>query len=278
MRKTLPLPILSAAGGIIACLLRFLQNRYGFETDTGLPLISSPFSVILPCFLLLVAALIAALCFRLPNEAGDSPHSFAQLFSSSNTAAVMLAVAGIFLWGIAGAYGIFTMVRGGQDIYISSAAGLFYPLSGTMRRIHIIFSALLAASAICLLPAAAASRPSHRSRHVSGNLLLLPVVYLILRLILSYREMSINASQQTYYVELLALVMLTLSLFRLSSFAFLCGNTRRFALYSSLTAVMCIAALADAATLSDRLFYGGGCFLTLGFLLLRLTAEVPTET
>ena len=98
----------------------------------------------------------------------------------------------------------------------------------------------------------------------------------MIRLVLTYRLDSVNPVLAAYYVELLALVFLTLGFYRLSSFAYKAGRTRRFALYTSAAVVLCLAALADSGcTFPARLLYAGGAVTLLGFLLLRLLAPAP---
>ena len=216
------------------------------------------------------------LCRQLPNEKGPSHLPFSVHFASRSSAAWALVVGGIFLWCLSGLASLLPMLLSRGVLYTSTASGLYYPVSAVTRRVSMLLAALLIPAALCFFPSVIAGRRGE-DRQVNGNLLLLPVIYLILRLTISFREMSINASQQVYYVELLALILLTLSLYRLSSFAFQCGNTRRFALYSVPAAILCITALADAASLSDRLFFCGGGALALGFLMLRLSAPLDSE-
>ena len=272
MKKHLSATLLTVIGSMVCFILRFLQNRYGFEPDTGLPIAGSVYSFLLPGMLLLIAAAVLLFCRQLPGEEESASLPFSAQFDTHGTAALMLVIAGIFLWCLSGLASLLpTLMRHGE-LYTGTASGLFYPVPAMTRRVSIILSALLILAAPCFLPATVAIRRGDKN-HVNGNLLLLPVIYLILRLTISFREMSINASQQAYYVELLALIFLTLSLYRLSSFAFQCGNARRFTLYTIPAAVLCITALADAATLSDRLFFCGGGVLTLGFLLLQLSTS-----
>ena len=70
-------------------------------------------------------------------------------------------------------------------------------------------------------------------------MLLVPVVCPVIRLVLVYRVDSIDPVLSDYYLELLALVFLTLGFYRLSSFAFGAGRTDRFALYAGLAVVLC---------------------------------------
>ena len=207
MKKSLSAVLLTATGSIVCLILRLLQNRCGFEPDTGLPIVGSPFSFLLPGALLLLTAAAFLLCRQLPNEKEESCLPFSAHFSSRSTFALMLVIGGIFLWCLSGLAGLLN--RGG--LYAATSSGLFYPVSAVTYRANTILSVLTVPAALCLFPAAAAARRGENSP-VSGTALLLPVIYLILRLTISFREMSINASQQAYYVELLAMILMTLSL------------------------------------------------------------------
>ena len=88
---------------------------------------------------------------------------------------------------------------------------------------------------------------------------------------LVYRVDSVNPSLGAYYVEILALVFMTLAFYRLSSFAYHAAKTRRFALYAGAAVALCMTALADSEGLSALLLYIGGALALLGFLLLWLT-------
>ncbi|MEG1593184.1 MAG: hypothetical protein RR350_02155, partial [Oscillibacter sp.] len=80
----------------------------------------------------------------------------------------------------------------------------------------------------------------------------------------------------------LALAALTLGFYQLAAFAFGGGKTRRFALWSALSVVLCAATLADLHDFASLALYAACALLQLGFLLLRLnglsapTAAVPT--
>ena len=133
---------------------------------------------------------------------------------------------------------------------------------------------MLAAAGLFASLLACRRRDGAAPRPVNGNWLLIPAVSLVVRLVLTYRIDSVDPSLSAYYVELLALVFLCLGFYRLSSFAFRAGRTRRFALYAGASIVLCIAALADGSPyLSSTLLYIGGALTLLGFLLLRLAVQ-----
>ena len=100
-------------------------------------------------------------------------------------------------------------------------------------------------------------------------LLLVPVCCLVVRLVLTYRVVSVDPSLTDYYTELLAVVFLALAFYRLSSFAFRAGRTRRFAVYAALAIAFCLATLADRPDPARLLFYLGGAVTLFGFLLQR---------
>ena len=65
------------------------------------------------------------------------------------------------------------------------------------------------------------------------------------------------------------MVFLALAFYRLSSFAFRAGRTRRFAVYAALAIAFCLATLADRPDPARPLFYLGGAVTLFGFLLQR---------
>ena len=158
-----------------------------------------------------------------------------------------------------------------------SADGLTAPLESgffTQRESLLagVLSLLSAASLFPAIPACRSREGDAPAKPFQGALLLVPVCCLVVRLVLTYRAMSVNPSLADYYPELLAVVFLTLAFYRLSSFAFQAGRTRRFALYGVLATAFCLAALADRPDLGRLLFYLGGALTVFGFLLLRTSA------
>lgn len=253
--KTRLLSVTVLLGGGITALLRLLQNRYGFDADTELP-VSSPFSYLLPLFLLLLAGVLAVLVRGFPGETEDTPGEFPDYFSDRSSIPTTLLVAGVLLWVLSGVY------------------ALYAGFAITFSRIGMIFGILLAASAACLFPIAIHCR---RGKHAPAKpwdveLLLLPVAYLVLRLVFTYRTLSINPILSSYYPELLAVSFLILCLYRASSFAFHNGRTRRFLFYSGLSFALCAATALDGQDLGSLLFYAGGAVFSLSLLLYRMDA------
>ena len=267
MKKYAVYPALALAGGAAAFALRLAQNRTGFEAGTGLPVAGNLWGRLLAGLLVVIILACLPLVRKLPAEAeGDSP-DFHGAFSTQAPLLLTVLVSGVFLFAVSG--------------LLELAAGLGLLPGGYAGRLSLLLGGLTLVSAGCLfsaLPACRRSAPEER-RSVSGNLLLLPVGYLVVRLVTAYRTESINPVLEAYYIDLLALVFLTLAFYRLSSFAFRAGQTRRFLLYALPAVVLCLAALADSRSLYDTLFFAGGGVTVLGFLLLRLDAlaDAPSD-
>lgn len=256
--------VLLLSGGIAAFLLRLMQVRTGFEAATGLPVPGNPYARLLLLLWAVLAVAFFLLCRRLPGQT-DSPFTFADGFATTCPKLLSLPVAGIFLLGLSGA------------LEILGGVGLPVGTGGLPARVLLLQGGLSLLSAACLFPAAASCRrapavedAANPRRNIRNDLLLVPVVCLVVRLVLAYRAYSIDPALAGYYVELLALVFLTLGFYRLSAFAFRAGRTRRFTLYTLSAVTLCIATMADGHGPALSLLYAGGALTLLGFLLLRL--------
>ena len=276
LKKHLILPALSVLGGAVAFLLRLLQNRTGFEPDTGLPIPGNVPGLALVVLLAVLAAALCVLVWKLPKEADPGP-AFPQDFATTDTRLLTLPVMGVLLIALSGLLdlaGGFGITLGGpslEDAYVLSAAMETYiPGPAFSQKALLLMGLLSLASAGGLFLSVLSCRP-REGRAANGTLLLIAPPALVVRLVLVYRVDSVDPALEAYYVELLALVFLTLGFYRLSSFAFGAGRTRRFALYTGAAVVLSLAALTDgAAGISSTLLYLGGALTLLGFLLLRL--------
>lgn len=275
------LPLLAVLGGAAAFFLRLWQNRTGFEPDTGLPIPGAPASLVLPVFLLALAVLLLFLVRRLPRETEGEP-LLPRDFSTGNPRLLMLPVAGALLMAAAGLADLYEGLGLGNLLAQFMAAADPYAVvsmdtafSPTTQK---LLGALSLLSAAALLSVISACRGGSRTdaEFRGAPLLLVPPVALVVRLVLVYRLDSVNPALESYYVELLAMVFLTLGFYRLSSFAFRAGRTRVFAFYSVFAVILCLTALADGGPcLSSLLLYVGGAAVLLGFLLLRLASPAP---
>lgn len=275
MKKYVSLLFTALAGGGLSLILRLAQNRTGFEPDTGLPIPGNLFALVLPVVLAVLAAAAALLCRALPSEKEDTPGSFPDYFQARDTLTPTLLVTGVFLWLLSGGLELITALayRQGLLLGLLSADRMFSPM------LNMLSGALTILSALALFPVISACRTggkhasaSPERRPLNSNLLLVPVAALVLRLVLMYREDSVNPSVSAYYVGLLALSALILSFYRASSFGFHCGRTRRFAVYSLWALMLGIAALADSRSPAAALLTLGGILLVTGLLLMRFAA------
>jgi hypothetical protein len=260
MKKYSALLILTVLGGAAAFVLRLMEMRTEFDAETGLAASGNLYALLLPLLLAALTVVIFLLTRKLPAESGETVLPFQSYFSCTGAGIPTILVMGIFLWLLSGAYGIYT------GLAVSASV------------LSILIGVLTILTACCLLPVVSVSRRGGvRAKNGTGggsalnsNLLLAPVGYLVFRLVLTYREASINPALTSYYVELLALSALILTFFRASSFAFHCGRTRRFAMYAGLSVILCMAVLAEGHTPAELLMYAGGALLSLGLLCLRL--------
>lgn len=283
MKKQFLLPLVAAAGGIAAFALRLAQNQTGFEPDTGLPIPGNAAAIALVVLLVALAAALVVLSRRLSV---DGSPSFPADFSTPDATLLMLPVAGVFFIGLSGALDLLmgTGFLGHTAVELPGIGTLFlFASSGFSSTQHLLMGALSLVSAVTLFPAVSSclKKGSHEAPSRAEGIYLLPPVFnLVVRLVLTYRTVSVNPSLETYYVELLALVVLTLGFYRLASFGFCSGSPRLFSLYSGAATVLALAALADSgAFLPATLLYAGGAAVLTGLQILLITAPAaPAET
>lgn len=288
MKKQWMIPLTAILGGGAAFALRLVHMRTGFEADTGLPIPGNFAGTALAVLLAALAALLVVLVRQLPKEEAPGP-VFPGDFSTSDPKLLTLPVMGVFLMALSGAVDLLEGAGTGNLLWKMHTAALREPdtLSAALQlevygtpafsaRAQLLMGllALLSAGGLFLNLLACRRRDGEAPRSANGNLLLVPPVSLVVRLVLTYRIDSVDPSLSAYYVELLALASLTLGFYRLSSFAFRAGRSRRFALYAGAAVILSIAALADGPRyLSSILLYAGGALALQGFLLLRLSAQ-----
>lgn len=286
MKKYTGYPLLTVLGGAAAFGLRLMQNRTGFEQSTGLPIAGNLYAGILPLLLGIFAVLFYAMAHRLPAEKADSSLPFSSCFRTTGAGIPTILVLGAFAWIAAGGLSIYNgLIRSGTGL-IGGASTIYTTAAGTCvltPMMSVLIGCLYIFAGGCLLPVISACRfRTRRTEHPvkAGSIrtILFSIVCLVILLIITYREDSINPSLSVYYVELLAQAGLILLLYRTSSFAYHEGRTRRFIFYSMLAVMLCFATLADSHSLSSSIFYVGGVLLSLGFLMLRLNTLAQTET
>ena len=280
MKKETLFPLAATAGGIVAFLLRFLQNRTGFEATTGLPVPGNVPGIALILFLILMAAGLFVLSRKLPAYENED---FPTLFSSDNNSNLFLPVIGILLIalsGLADLYEYLTLnnllvqLKSAADPYgtvVENSVKCFTPAS------QLILGAVSVLTAGALFSTVVDCQKIGHRKAFNGVYLLIPPVALVVRLVFTYRLESVNPSLEAYYTEMLALVFLTLAFYTLSSFAFNAGNLRRFAFFVGLSLTFVFPTLADGGPhLSSLLLYAGSAVTLMGFLMLSLSE--PSES
>ena len=283
MDKRYALPLTAALGGAAACVLRLLQNHTGYEADTGLPIPGNFAALALAVLLAGLAAALALTAWLLPSEEAPGP-VLPRDFSTENTGLLAIPMCGVFLLALSGLSDLAESLRMLPEGLVSARHAIYGILRagglGFSPQGQVLLGALTLAAAVSLFPVLAGCRrregvPRHKA---PAAITLLPVAALVVRLVLTYRIDSVNPSLTMYYPELLALVFLTLGFYRLSSFAFQAGQTRRFGFYAAGSLVLCAASLAyGSAYLSSLLLYAGGALTLMGFLLLRAANGLEAE-
>ena len=266
--KRFSVSILGLCFGAAGFVLRLLQNRTGFEPDTGLPIPGNIPAMALPALLALAAVAVYLLaCKCLPQKAEEKP--FEELFRLEDKGGLSAVLAGGCIMAASGVLELVDTV--GASAAAVSADGMEVVSVGTgTGGSGVAIGVLSAAAGICLVAGAILCRKEH-----TQPLILLAVpVCLLVRLILVYRLRSTDPVLADYYLEILGLMFLILAAYRLSGFAVQAGRPRLFALYAEVTVVLALAMLPDGASPAVLLMLGGALAL-MGFQwMLRADAAV----
>lgn len=262
MKQRLKLPVLSVAAGLAGFALRLLQNRTGFEADTGLPIPGNLPAVLLPVLLAVAAVILFLLACSQPKGLVKRP--FSAVFHTEDAKVLTVLVLGVFLMAVSGVLEILNIGTGSAPVEYLTADGLILASNRSAAGQSARFMGL------CSVAAAAAVFPSVMAcRREKGNPLpvLAAPALLLVRLILAYRVHSVNPVLADYYVELLSLILLILGFYRLSGFTVACGSCRFFSAYAGMSGVLALTLVADGITPAALLAVGGAAVL-LGFGLL----------
>ena len=279
MKQHLSVPLTALLGGAVAFVLRLLQNRTGFEAATGLAIPGNIPALALVLFLALVTVSLLAMTLRLRGKGIRRP-AFPANFSTDDPKQLTLSVAGSLLIALSGVADIFEGLTGGNLLAQLRSAADPYGLSAAAEsmfapRAQLILGLLSLLAGAALLVSVISCKRKDSADSFNPVMTLVAPVVLVVRLVLTYRADSVNPSLAAYYVSLLALVFLTLALYRFAAFAFEVGTSRRFTFYSGMAVLLNLAALADGGPhLSALLLCAGGAMFLLGFLLRTPQATV----
>ena len=147
--------------------------------------------------------------------------------------------------------------------FLLLAAAALRLVSGGMAGLELILSVFLACSGAALLYALIAQR---RSGAFAPTALLVPVCFLVVQLIVTYRANARDSVLGHFYVELLLLAALCLASLYLAAFAYRCGAPRSFAPAAHLALTLAAACCVDMAL--ARRFAGLAACLGAALLLL----------
>lgn len=270
MKKSCSDFILAVLFGLAGFALRLLQNRTGFEPDTGLPVSGNLPASLLPVLLALAgAALYLVIRRSLPGRVPELP--FARLFRLGNRGLLTIALLGACTMALSGVLELANTLGGSAAAV--SADGMEIVASPAGAGGSVVLTAVLSAAAGACM---AAGILFCRKTEEPPLILLAVPVCLLARLILVYRLRSTDPVLTDYYLELLGLMLLILGTYRLSGFAAQAGRPRIFALYTGLTAVLALTMLADGPSAAALLTLGGALALGGFRWMLNPTGEAAS--
>lgn len=256
--KRFAVSVLGVCLGAAGFVLRLLQNRTGFEPDTGLPVPGNIPAMALPALLVLAAAAVYLLACRcLPQKAEKG--SFGELFRLEDKGGLSAVLAGGCIMAASGVLELVDAV-GGSAAAVSADGMEVVAVGAGNGGSGVAIGVLSAAAGICL----AAGAILCRKENTQPQLLLAVPVCLLVRLILVYRLLSTDPVLADYYLEILGLMFLILAAYRLSGFAVQAGRPRLFALYAEVTVILALTMLPDGVSPAVLLMLGGALAL-MGF-------------
>lgn len=266
--KCFSVSVLGVCFGAAGFALRLLQNRTGFEPDTGLPIPGNIPAMALPALLVLAAVAVYLLACRcLPQKAEEK--SFGELFRLEDKGGLSAVLAGGCIMAASGVLELLDTV-GGSAAAVSADGMEVVAVGAGTGGSGMAIGVLSAAAGICLVAGAILCRKEH-----TQPLILLAVpVCLLVRLILVYRLRSTDPVLADYYLEILGLMFLILAVYRLSGFAVQMGRPRLFAFYAGVTAVLALTMLPDGVSSAGLLMLGGALALTGFQWMLQADAAV----
>ena len=258
--KRFSVSILGVCFGAAGFVLRLLQNRTGFEPDTGLPIPGNVPALALPALLVLAAVVLYLFaCRTLPQKAEELFETRFRLGDKGGLAAVL---AGSCIMAASGVLDLMEAVGGSAAAV--SADGMEVVAAGTgTGGSGVAIGVLSVVSGVCLAVGTILCR-----RENTQPLIFMAVpVCLLARLILVYRLRSPDPVLGDYYLEILGLMFLILATYRLSGFAVQAGRPRIFTLYGEAAVVLALTMLPDGVSPAVLLMLGGALALT-GFQMM----------
>lgn len=176
----------------VAVMLHWLQVQKIFDPETGLPTLHAPITTLLVVVLVLVAAALWWLSGRMKTDCAPEEPEDALALPHRETGWILIAAAALAALG--SAYLFFK-----EDSALMKAAALL---------------GILSAPVLAMMP------QIPRWGGFGAALSVLPVLFFCLWLVVFYKENAANPILWSYGMEILAIAMCLLAVFRLSAYLF----------------------------------------------------------
>lgn len=215
--------VLSAFG----IFFRWLQDQACFEAETGLAVHGSIWPYVVALMIVIAAAVLAVVCFRIKNQPHTSfPDSLPAAFAASKRAR---AVGGVLLGAM--------LALGGLWLLLSSGALSEPGLQRVLAVLAVVTGVVFARQML-----APGERENDAGALVCASM---PMVLLVFWLIVSYKVNIINPTISAYAVEILALCAALIAFYELAGFAYGRPKAVKSIFWSQFAAFLCITALPD---------------------------------
>ena len=213
----------------VAVMLHWLQVQKIFDPETGLPTLHAPITTLLVVVLVLVAAALWWLSGRMRTDCAPEEPEDALALPHRETGWILIAVAALAALG---------------------SAYLFFKEDSTLMKAAALLG-ILSAPVLAMMP------QIPRWGGFGAALSVLPVLFFCLWLVVFYKENAANPILWSYGMEILAIAMCLLAVFRLSAYLFYRAKPRRAIFACMLALITSLATLTDSVSLGARAVLGG---------------------
>lgn len=263
MRKSVLLPALAVAGGIVGLLVRRVYLANGFEVGTGLPIAGAPS---LWAMALVAAAVVVVLAALSAGKHRNFDRCYAEAFLPRSPLCLTFQLAGVVLLAIGGFLALAHWVQSpvtdlGQRTVSIAWAGL-----GIL--------ALLAAAGIYFVVL-----KMRRGQPILTAWVTLPGFAGCLWIMSNYYEnWAANPSLGQYLIPMLGALLSMLACFFMGGFAFEKGRVTATLLCALAGSALNLMALADGLPLADTALYLGMTFYLLASASALADSDARPET
>ena len=240
----------------VAVMLHWLQVQKIFDPETGLPTLHAPITTLLVVVLVLVAAALWWLSGRMKTDCAPEEPEDALALPHRETGWILIAAAALAALRL----GV-PLLQGGQHAYEGRGAA-WHPVRARTRH-------------------DAADPPLGG---FGAALSVLPVLFFCLWLVVFYKENAANPILWSYGMEILAIAMCLLAVFRLSAYLFYRAKPRRAIFACMLALITSLATLTDSVSLGARAVLGGWgigtavmCWIIINNLFRPRRRKIPIK-